>query len=239
MAIDLQCNGAFLIGADLMFDADKILRALQTELPKGLNALKTESRSAVESVKTNQDNRNLALGAGAAGLLGGLLMTGVGGKFGRKVATVGGLAALGALAFEAYKKHKGADPIGGEQVFLPSNDAERETIGKATLRAMIAAMKADGQIEAGERAKLFDRLGQVPLSDEEKAFLFDELAKPLDIAAVVEAAVTPELAVEIYAASLVAIDPEGPAEKAYLADLASRLQLDSGLVANVHAEALA
>lgn len=223
----------------MKFDADKILRALQTELPKGLEALKTEGRSAVDSVKNNQDSRNLALGAGAAGLLGGLLMSGMGGKFGRKAATVGGLAALGALAFEAYKKHKGTEAPGGEQVFLPTDDVSKEAVGKAALRAMIAAMKADGQIETSERAKLFDRLGQVSLSDEEKAFLFDELAKPLDIAAVVAGSSSPEMAVEIYAASLVAINPEGSAEKAYLADLASRLGLDAGLVANVHAEALA
>jgi uncharacterized membrane protein YebE (DUF533 family) len=222
-----------------MFNADKILRALQTELPKGLAALKTEGTQAVDQVRNNQDSRNLALGAGAAGLLGGLLMSGVGGKFGRKVATVGGIAALGALAFEAYKKHKGPEAANGEQVFLPSDDAAKEAVGKAALRAMIAAMKADGQIEAAERAKLFDSLADVALSDEEKAFLFDELAKPLDIAAVVEGATSPELAVEVYAASLVAIDPERPAEKAYLADLASRLQLDAGLVSNIHAEALA
>lgn len=222
-----------------MFDADKILRALQTELPKGLAALQTEGRQAVDQVRGNQDSRNLALGAGAAGLLGGLLLSGVGGKFGRKVATAGGIAALGALAFEAYKKHKGTEAAGDGQVFLPADTASREAVGKATLRAMIAAMKADGQIEAAERAKLFDRLGQVSLTDEEKAFLFDELAKPLDITAVVEAAGTPELAVEIYAASLVAINPERPAEKAYLADLASRLALEPGLVASIHAEALA
>ncbi|MCU0881352.1 MAG: tellurite resistance TerB family protein [Hyphomonadaceae bacterium] len=222
-----------------MFDADKILRALQTELPKGLSALKTEGRQAVDQVKGNQDSRNLALGAGAAGLLGGLLLSGVGGKFGRKVATAGGIAALGALAFEAYKKHKGADAAGDGQVFLPNDTASREAVGKSALRAMIAAMKADGQIEATERARLFDRLGQVSLSDEEKAFLFDELAKPLDMAAVVAGADSAEMAVEIYAASLVAIDPERPAEKAYLADLASRLSLDPGLVANIHAEALA
>ena len=48
---------------------------------------------------------------------------------------------------------------------------------------------------------------------------------------------TPELAVEIYAASVLAIDPDDPAEQAYLAMLASRLKLDPGLKAAVEAEA--
>ena len=49
---------------------------------------------------------------------------------------------------------------------------------------------------------------------------------------------TPELAVEIYAASFLAIDPDDPAEQAYLAMLASRLKLDPGLRAAVETEAV-
>jgi uncharacterized membrane protein YebE (DUF533 family) len=223
-----------------MFDADKIIRALQTELPKALQAVKAEGQSTVDKVRTNDDARNVAMGAGAAGVLGGLLLSGVGGKFGRQVATLGGLAALGTLAYKAYQKHQGqaSAETAPSGVFLPSTIAGKEAIGKATLRAMISAMKADGQIETGEKAKLFERLGKVDLSDAEKAFLFEELAKPLDINAVVADATSPEVAAELYAASLVAINLNGAAEKAYLADLAARLKLDAGLVAELHSEAL-
>lgn len=222
-----------------MFNADKIIRALQTELPRGLDALKTEGQGMANQVRTNEGSRNTALAGAAAGLLGGLLLSKAGGKFGRQVATLGGLAALGGLAYSAYQKHKGSTGAGSQDLFLPQSEAARESLGKATLRAMIAAMKADGQIENAEKARLFDRLGQIDLSDEEKAFLFDELATPLDIQAVVAGATSPELAVEIYAASLVAIDPTRPAEKAYLADLAVRLRLDPNLVSQIHAEAVA
>lgn len=222
-----------------MFNADKIIRALQTELPRGLEALKSEGQGMATQVRTNENSRNTALAGAAAGLLGGLLLSKAGGKFGRQVATLGGLAALGGLAYSAYQKHKGGAEAASQDQFLPQSEAARESVGKATLRAMIAAMKADGQIENAEKAKLFDRLGQIDLSDEEKAFLFDELATPLDIQAVVAGATSPELAVEIYAASLVAIDPTRPAEKAYLADLAIRLRLDPNLVAQIHTEAAA
>ena len=66
-------------------------------------------------------------------------------------------------------------------------------------------------------------------------------ARPIPVAsllAVVAAAVTPEVAVEIYAASFLAIDPDDPAEQAYLAMLASRLKLDPGLRAAVETEAV-
>jgi uncharacterized membrane protein YebE (DUF533 family) len=223
-----------------MFDANKIFAALQNELPRALDALKTEGQGTVNRIKTDEGAKNAALGAGAAGVLGGLLLSGVGGKFGRQVATLGGLAALGTLAYNAYQKHQGG--AGAERApdgpFLPATTGASETIGKASIRAMIMAMKADGQIETGEKAKLFDRLGKVNLSDEEKAFLFEEMAKPIDLNAVVADATTPELAASLYAASLVAINPDGAAEKAYLADLATRLNLDAGLVSTLHSEAL-
>jgi uncharacterized membrane protein YebE (DUF533 family) len=41
------------------------------------------------------------------------------------------------------------------------------------------------------------------------------------------------LAAEVYAASLIAINPDTPAEKAYLAMLAARLNLDPGLVREI------
>jgi uncharacterized membrane protein YebE (DUF533 family) len=223
-----------------MFDANKIFAALQNELPRALNSLKTEGQGTIDRIKNDEGAQKTALGAGAAGVLGGLLLSGVGGKFGRQVATLGGLAALGTLAYNAYQKNRGdasADSA-PDGLFLPVTNEARETIGKATIRAMIMAMKADGQIESGEKAKLFDRLGKVDLADEEKAFLFEELAKPLDLNAVVADATTPELATSLYAASLVAINLDGPAEKAYLADLATRLKLSPGLVSTLHAEAL-
>jgi uncharacterized membrane protein YebE (DUF533 family) len=223
-----------------MFDANKIFAALQNELPRALTALKSEGQGTVDRIKSDPGAKNVALGAGAAGVLGGLLLSGVGGKFGRQVATLGGLAALGTLAFNAYQKHQGAPPAdtAPDGPFLPVTTHAKEAIGKASIRAMIMAMKADGQIESGEKAKLFDRLGKVELSDEEKAFLFEELAKPLDVNSVVADATTPELAASLYAASLVAINLDGVAEKAYLADLATRLKLDAGLVSTLHAEAL-
>jgi uncharacterized membrane protein YebE (DUF533 family) len=224
-----------------MFDANKIFAALQNELPRALSALKTEGQGTVDRIKSDDGAKNVALGAGAAGVLGGLLLSGVGGKFGRQVATLGGLAALGTLAFNAYQKHQGGATASTapDGPFLPMTTEAKETIGKASIRAMIMAMKADGQIESGEKAKLFDRLGKVNLSDEEKAFLFEELAKPLDVNSVVADATTPELAASLYAASLVAIDLDGSEEKAYLADLATRLKLDAGLVSTLHSEALA
>ncbi|MBL8895737.1 MAG: tellurite resistance TerB family protein, partial [Rhizobiales bacterium] len=91
-------------------------------------------------------------------------------------------------------------------------------------------------IDANEQKRIFAKIDELALDTEAKAFVFDELRKPLDIDAVVRGATSPEAAIEVYAASALAIDPDDPAEQAYLAMLASRLKLDPGLRASVDQE---
>lgn len=217
-----------------MFDADKIIAALQRELPKGLAAIKTEGSAMLNNVQSDDKSKNTAMGAAAAGALGALLLSGVMGKFGRKVATLGGVAALGGLAYQAYKKHAGTNA--DEQKFLPQGE-QKEALGKLTLKAIINAMKADGKIDDSEKVKLYESMKNADLSDEEKAFLFEEMNKPIDTIGLVSGVTNPETALEIYAASFVAINPDGEAEKAYLFDLASRLNITPELAQSVRDEA--
>ena len=196
--------------------------------------------------------KGLATGGVAGGLAGVLL----GGKTSKKMAKgalkLGGTAALAGLAYKAYTQWqaskaeapqaeappmKDITPKPEGTPFLPSLPQQRDSMSLAILRAMIAAAKADGHIDAEEQRRIFGKLDELDLGTEEKAFVIDELRKPLDIDAVVSAASTPELALEIYAASVLAIDPDDPAEQAYLAMLASRLKLDPGLKRAVEMEA--
>jgi uncharacterized membrane protein YebE (DUF533 family) len=55
------------------------------------------------------------------------------------------------------------------------------------------------------------------------------LNKPLDPAAVARAASTPEMAAEMYLASVLMVDQEHFMERAYLNELARQLQLDPAL----------
>jgi uncharacterized membrane protein YebE (DUF533 family) len=98
---------------------------------------------------------------------------------------------------------------------------------------MIAAAKADGHVDADERERILGKLAEEGLSAEEEAFLAKELSAPLDIDRVVASAKTKEQTIEIYAASLVAINPDNPAEKAYLDMLAARLGLEPDLARSV------
>lgn len=122
-----------------------------------------------------------------------------------------------------------------DSAFLPSSDQQEEELGRALVRAMIGAVKADGEIAPDERQRIEAQIEVLGLNWEIRSFVRDELAGPLDIDAIVAPAVCEETAAEIYAASLMAIDRTGAGEQAYLTLLASRLNLSPGLVDHLNA----
>ena len=233
-----------------MIDADKILKALQTDPAAAFRELGGQAATAggevIERLKTDPDARNVAI-AGAGGVMAGMIAGAGAPKFTGAVAKLGGLAALGGLAWYAWKRHEARQK--GTQApelaeleappphFLPLSGTDSQRLAKVTLKAMINAAKADGQIDAEEKARLFDRLGQVSLSEDERNFLFEELARPMDTEGLVREATSPAIASQIYAASLLAIDADQPAEKAYLAELAKRLGVDPALAAEIRTAA--
>lgn len=203
-----------------MFNIDSIVKALQSD-------------------QTLQKN----LMSGAAGVAAGMLLSGGGlGKLAGNAAKVGAVAAIGGLAWSAWQNYQQSQPgaaPSSHDAFVPPPQAayQHEELGKTLVRAMIAAAKADGQIDADEKDRIFKRLEAMPLSADEKAFVFDELSSPLDLNAVVARADTPEHAAEIYAASLIAMKPDTSAERTYLEALAHKLKLDPGLVSEIHRSA--
>ena len=223
-----------------MFDPQKLLEKL---LGGGTNPDGSKTPVSPDLMK------GIAGGAIAGGLAGLLL----GGKSIRGALKLGGIAALAGLAYKVYTAWqaskepppaadstipmKDVTPEPEETAFLPSPPKARAEMSLAILSAMIAAAKADGHIDAAEQQRIFAKLDEHELGLEEKAFVMDELRKPLDVDAVVASATTPELAVEIYVASLMAIDPDLAAEKTYLTTLAERLKIEPGLKSALDAEA--
>jgi len=194
-------------------------------------------------------------GMGGGAVAGGLAALLMGSKSGRKMAgtalQVGGMAVVGALAYKAYRDWQSGKtvaqstvpPVGAatfpppptDTPFAPARESEQQSLSRHLLRAMIAAAKADGHIDANEQAAIFAEMDKLPLDTDDKAFVMDELRKPLDVDAVAGAARTPEEGASIYTASLLAIDIDNPSERAYLGLLAARLNLDDALVKHLHA----
>lgn len=170
-----------------------------------------------------------ALGAGALGMLLGSKKAR---KYGGKVLTYGGLAALGVLAYKAYGNWQ-AQQGAGQQAEprtldrLPAAQAEQHS--QAVLRALVAAAKSDGHIDERERTLIEGEFTRLDSDRELQQWLHAELNKPLDPAEVARAAQTPEMAAEMYLASVMMVDQENFMERAYLDELARQLQLDPAL----------
>ena len=192
----------------------------------------------------------------AAGSLLGLL---AGNKKARKKAKklaggalgYGGAAALGALGHRAYANWRAgkladASPadtapvpaLKSEAAFLPSAApaSDGQPFELALVTAMVAAANADGHIDGEERTAIFEQAKALPLEAEDKAYVFDVLASPPSLSEVAAMAGTPEQAAELYLASRLAIDPDDPAEQAYLEGLAARLKLPPELVSELDAQ---
>lgn len=191
---------------------------------------------------TLQDKNQLAMG-GLAALAGAVL----GGRHGMGGAVGGGLMALlGSLAFSALKSKAAtaqADPaeltreapLGLRQPQTPDEEAELQSTALLALRAMINAAKADGAIDGGEMSRIMGKLHESGTDSEARDFVMGELQKPLDMDALVRAVKSPEVAVQVYGASLLAIEVDTPAEREYLQRLANALGLDGETVERVHA----
>ncbi|MDH4567843.1 tellurite resistance TerB family protein [Pseudomonas sp. BN414] len=171
-------------------------------------------------------------GALAAGALGLLLGNKSARKLGGKALTYGGLAALGVLAYKAYgnwQAQQAGAPQGEPQTLdrLPAPQAELHS--QAILKALVAAAKADGHVDARERQLIEEELAKLTQDADLRRWLDAELNKPLDPADVARAASTPEMAAEMYLASVLMVDEEHFMERAYLEELARQLRLDPGL----------
>lgn len=193
--------------------------------------------------KSQTDGNNLSslltgFGGGAisGGALAMLLSSEKARKMGGNLALYGGMAALGALAFKTYgdwqrdKAQKtGIATIGEPQTLdrLPAAQAEQHS--SAILIAMIGAAKADGHIGPAETQLLEQEMAKLSGDASDRRWLHEELTRPLDPSVVARASSTPEMAAEMYLASLLVVDEETFMERAYLDQLAKELKLDPDL----------
>lgn len=184
-----------------------------------------------------------ALSGGALGLLlGNKKMR----KMGGGAVKYGGVAALGALAYRAYsdwQRQQQQQPPGASEPPAPRTAdrlpaPEVESHSRAILQALVAAAKSDGHIDERERGLIQAELGALAGDPQTRSWLEAELAKPLDPAEVARAATTPEIASEMYLASLMAVDQQNFMERAYLDELARQLGLDPALRSGLERQAL-
>jgi len=195
----------------------------------------------------------LAGGAAAGGIM-ALLMSN---KSARKVAGAaakyGGAAMLGGLAFKAYQNWQSNDPAAAHKTASPQVPASSEEMFHqhaidyskqsesdfelTVIRAMIAAARADGHIDAREQQRIFQAVEKMDLSSEDKGMVFDSLQKDISIQELASGISSMELKAEIYLASCLVINPDHPAEREHLDKLGSALALPKELLQQLELQA--
>jgi len=179
---------------------------------------------------------NLLSGFGGGTLTGGAIGLLLGNKkarkVGGKVAMYGGLAAIGVIAYKAFSNWQGQQAQASQYApqtidRIPSTQVEQHS--QAILKALVAASKADGHIDANERQLIEAEISKMTSDMELRRWVEAELNKPLDPADVARAATTPEMAAEMYIASVMMVDEESFMERSYLGELARQLNLDPNL----------
>jgi uncharacterized membrane protein YebE (DUF533 family) len=201
-----------------------------------------DARSAGGGIRDRLDQMTGSKGFASGAVTGGLLGLLLGGKKVRKLAGgavgYGGAAVIGALALQAYQNYqrqqgspRGAAPADFDPQALPHAQpaADGSPFELTLVRAMVGAAKADGHIDATEQRRLFSEVERLGLDAEAKAYIFDLLTHDVDMQSLVAAVDKPEQGAELYLAARLAIDPDEPAERAYLDALAARLRLPGDL----------
>lgn len=153
----------------------------------------------------------------------------------------GGLAVIGMVAFNAFRKWQQSS--GARSGFLP--DAQAGNFGPAAapggaahfsgtlLAAMTAAAQADGRLDQEELTRITGGLEKIGASGMDQNALIEALTTPVDPQVVISAATSPEAALQIYTASAMAVRADTPIEQQYLANLATALRIDPGLKAQI------
>jgi uncharacterized membrane protein YebE (DUF533 family) len=119
----------------------------------------------------------------------------------------------------------------------PENPQQEEALERGAqlvLKAMINAAKADGKIDEAEIQRILGKLEQAGADSEARDYVINEMSKPMDLGSIVAAAKSrPQLAAQLYAASLLAIEVDTPAERHYMQQLAGGLGLPTGVTSRL------
>ncbi|MCB1785943.1 MAG: tellurite resistance TerB family protein [Gammaproteobacteria bacterium] len=185
-----------------------------------------------------------AKAGGIGAILGGLL--GGGGDSVKGALGGGALAMLASVAMKALlsrgqgtqgltdARWSGGDlPLGLKPPANREQEQALEKTAELVLKGMINAAKSDGEISREEAQKIVGKLRESGLDDDAQQWVLAEMRRPLDLREFVAEIPNEEVAAQVYAASLLAIEVDTAAERQYLEQLAERTGLHPVVVQQI------
>ena len=187
---------------------------------------------AGQSMKQRVGGDNLAAG-GIGALLGALM----GGSNSPTMNTLGGsmMGLLGMMAYKALSgSMSGSSGAVSQAQYTPPSPQQQNSDAEIILTAMIDAAKSDGQIDPDEMRKIMDTMKSSGTGQEGMNYVIAKLQGPMETGKIVAAVQgRPDLAAQVYSASLMAIDVDTDAERMYLDKLARAMGLSPAVVRNI------
>ena len=180
----------------------------------------------------------------AAGGLGALLGALMGGSKSTTVNSLGGgmMGLLGMMAYKALKSSMGSETPAQAQAsaqayaqeYSRQTPQQKNNDAEIILIAMIDAAKADGQVDSDELTRIMNTMKSSGIGQEGMNYVIQKLQGPMETAKIVAAVRgRPDLAAQVYSASLMAIDVDTDAERNYLNKLAKAMGLSQAVVQNI------
>lgn len=189
-------------------------------------------------------SRNPAQAGGLGAVLGSVL--GGGGSSVKGAMAGGALAMLAGIAFKALSEAgqtgqaaqasapAGAMPLGLSAPQSADEARALEDRARLVIKGMINIAKSDGQVSLDEIQRIIGKVEASGMGVEDQEWLSVELRRPLDLDAFVAEIPSPEVAAEVYAGSLLAVEVDTPQEQQYLRDFAAKTGLHPLVVEHLH-----
>ena len=186
--------------------------------------------------------QNPAAAGGMGAILGSLLG---GGSDSIKGALGGGaLAMLASVALKSLAANSGGGNSNPAAAFagqfptdtgLSPTPQSSQTTAELVLRGMINIAKSDGEISRDESQRIVGKILETGQLDEDsQQWLAREMQKPLDLQGLAADIPSPQVAAQVYAASLLAVEIDTVAEKQYLQQFAQLTGLSPQVVQQIH-----
>lgn len=216
---------------------EQLLKAGKETAQKGQSMAEQKLGIPAEGQQRDSMLSGVKTGAAAAGVLALLLGT----RAGRKVTgvglKVGSLAALGGLAYQMYNRWQAessptATVENSSPALLAAPEKQPVLSSEVLLKAMVAAAKADGQVDEHELVTIRNKMAELHIEQDMNDLLMNELVRPLgakEVAALAKG--DKQAGLELYLVSSLLLDKSHEAERVYLHDLQTALGLPDGVVA--------
>ena len=125
-------------------------------------------------------------------------------------------------------------PLGLKAAETPEEEQAVENTAQLILKGMINAAKSDGEIGPKEMERIVGRLQESGADEDARQWVMNEMRQPLNLDAFVAEIPNLEVAIQVYAASLLAVEVDTDAERNYLNQMADKTGIPAEVAQQVN-----